>query len=118
MLTRIQINRNLPQLELLQKYLDDKGKKILNSLLITVESSFPFMSLYVDVGKGKIDNRKETEEKDYTDNLWSELQEQIDYVREKNLSVKKYYELLKKTEPYCYSKQIVNRIDEELKKYE
>lgn len=111
-----QINRKIPQLELLESTLDDEEIKILNSLLSTIEEAFPVQALYVDVAKGKIEEKKE--EEDITEKMWDNLQAQMDYVKKNNLSVKDYYMMFAKVEPYCNNKTIVERILEEVKKYE
>lgn len=111
-----QINRNIPQLELLEATLDDSETKLLNSLLNTIESAFPVQALYVDVAKGKIEEKKDDD--DTVDKLWGELQTQIEYVKKSNLPIKDYYSMFKKVEPYCNYKTIIERIQEEIDKYE
>ena len=111
-----QINRKIPQLELLQSILDESEVKLLNSLLDTIEAAFPVQALYVDVAKGQIEEKKEDE--DTVEKIWADLQEQIDYVKRNDLSVKDYYTMFMKVEPYCNYKTIVERIQEELKAYE
>lgn len=111
-----QINRKIPQLELLERVLDEVGIKLLNSALNTIESAIPIGALYVDAAKGNIEDKQENEE--MIEKIWDDLQIQINYVREKNLSVKDYYMAFMRVEPYCNYKEIKDRIVEELKKYE
>ena len=111
-----QINRKIPQLELLQATLDESEVKILNSLLNTIESAFPVQALYVDVAKGEIEEKKEDDE--LQEKLWSDLQSQIEYIKRNNLPIKEYYTMFMKVEPYCNHKEIVERIKEEIEKYE
>ena len=111
-----QINRKIPQLELLEATLEESEIKLLNSLLNTIEAAFPVQALYVDVAKGKIEEKKEDEEQ--LENLWSDLQTQIEYIKRKNLPIKEYYTMFMKVEPYCNHKEIVERIKEEIEKYE
>ena len=111
-----QINRKIPQLELLQATLDESEVKILNSLLNTIESAFPVQALYVDVAKGEIEEKKEDDE--LQEKLWSDLQSQIEYVERNCLPIKEYYTMFMKVEPYCNHKEIVERIKEEIEKYE
>ena len=111
-----QINRGLPQISLLESSLSDKELKLLKSLLDTVEASFPVQALYVDVAKGKIEEKPEDEE--LVNRIWDDLQIQIDYVIENNLPVKEYYSMFMKVEPYCNHKTIVERIEKEISKYE
>ena len=111
-----QINRKIPQLELLEATLDESEIKLLNSLLNTIESAFPVQALYVDVAKGKIEEKKEDDE--LLEKLWSDLQTQIEYVKRNNLPIKEYYTMFMKVEPYCNHKEIVERVKEEIEKYE
>lgn len=111
-----QINRKIPQLELLQATLDESEVKLLSSLLTAIESAFPVQALYVDVAKGKIEEKSEDE--DAIDKMWADLQTQMDYVRNNNLSVKDYYTMFMKVEPYCNHKEIVERIQKEIAQYE
>ena len=110
------INRKIPQLELLESTLDESEKKLLNSLLNTIESAFPVQALYVDVAKGKIEEKKKDD--DQLEIMWSNLQDQMEYVRKNNLPIKDYYMMFMKVEPYCNHKEIVERIKEEVDKYE
>ena len=111
-----QINRKLPQIELLASTLNESELKLLDLLLDTIETSFPIQALYVDVAKGKIEEKKEDEEN--IDNMWADIQTQIEYVKKNNLSVKDYYSMFLKVEPYCNHKEIVERIQGEMSKYE
>lgn len=89
---------------------------MLSSLLTAIESAFPVQALYVDVAKGKIEEKSEDE--DAIDKMWADLQTQMDYVRNNNLSVKDYYTMFMKVEPYCNHKEIVERIQKEIAQYE
>lgn len=111
-----QINRKIPQLELLEANLDESEIKLLNSLLNTIESAFPVQALYVDVAKGKIEEKKE--DAGLLEKIWDDLQNQIDYVKKNNLPLKEYYTMFMRVEPYCNHKEIVERIKEEIKKYD
>ena len=111
-----QINRKIPQLELLESTLDEQEIKLLNSVLNTIESAFPVQALYVDVAKGKIEEKKD--DKEIIDKIWDDLQLQIEYVKKNNLPVKDYYKMFMKVEPYCNYKAIVERIKEEINQYE
>lgn len=111
-----QINRKLPQLEMLESTLDGSEIKLLNSLLNTIEESLPVQTLYVDVAKGVIEEKKNDDEQ--FEKLWSDIQTQIEFVKRKNWSIKKYYSMFMNVEPYCNNKKLVNRIKEEIEKYE
>ena len=108
-----QIIRKIPQLKLLEEMLDDAGIKLLDSVLNTLESSFPVAALYIDAAKGNIEEKKDSEE-EIIEKIWDDLQVQMDYVRKNNLSEKKYYSAFLKVEPYCNYKEIKDRIVKEL----
>lgn len=112
-----QINRKIPQLELLEATLDKQGLKLLKSLMDTIEKALPVQALYVDMAKGEIEGKNGNED-DITDELWNELQIQMDYVKTNNLPVREYYSMFMKVEPYCRHKNIIEKIEEEIKKYE
>ncbi len=110
------INRDIPQLKLLEETLDDKQVKVLNSVLNLLEEAFPVSAVYVDMAKGAIEEK--VVEEDYDDKLLQELQEQMMYVESNNLDVLYYYKLFIKVEPYCNSEKVKEWIQEEMKKYE
>lgn len=110
------INREIPQFKLLEETLDDRQMKLLNTVIQTLEDSFPVGALYVDAAKGNIDEKVDTDEE--IEKIWDELQIQIDYVRSHNLPVLTYYQMFMKVEPYCKYKEIKQRIQEEIDKNE
>ncbi|MEG1957889.1 ATP-binding protein [Anaerorhabdus sp.] len=113
---RYSINRHIPQLKMLEETLDDKQVKIFDDVIKLLEESFPVSALYVDAAKGNLDQEKKDEED--MDNIWADLQIQMEYVKRNNLSVKCYYEAFMKIEPYCNYKEIKQRIQEEINKNE
>ena len=112
------INREIPQLKVLEETLDERQVKMLNSVLKTLEESFPVGALYVDAAKGNVEIKPITQDKEKIEDIWTELQKQIDYVKNNNLSVVDYYKAFSKLEPYCLYDEIKNRIQKELENYE
>lgn len=110
------INRDIPQLKLLEETLDDNQMKMLGTVIQTLEDSFPVGALYVDAAKGNIDEKVDSDEE--IEKLWEELQIQIDYVRSHNLPVLNYYNMFLKVEPYCKYDEIKQRIQEAINKNE
>lgn len=110
-----QINRKIPQLELLCKNLDDSQLKLLKSALNAIEAAFPVSALYVDAAKGNIEDKK-IEPGDEFEKVWEDLQTQMEYVRRNGLPEKAYYQAFLKVEPYCNSEEIKNRIKKELER--
>lgn len=116
---KYEINRNLPQFKILEETLNDKQLKYLDNLMNSLEEFFPVQALYVDAAKGNINEKQPAEEDpELIDKIWEDLQVQISYVKNNNLAVADYYKAFMKVEPYCNHKEIKNRIEEELKKYE
>ena len=112
------INRTIPQLKLLEDTLDISQQKMLDSVIKTLEESFPVAALYVDAAKGNVDDHKNNDNKTEIDDVWSELQQQIDYVKRNNLPVVEYYKAFQKVEPYCNYQEIKERIQKEIDLYE
>ena len=110
-----QINRKIPQLELLQSTLDESQLGLLNSVINTIEEAFPVSALYVDAAKGNVEDKK-IEPGDDFERVWDDLQTQMAYVRAHGLSEKLYYQAFLKVEPYCNVEEIKNRIRQELEK--
>ena len=112
---KYEINRKIPQIELLASTLEKEQLVLLDKLISTIEESFPVSALYVDVAKGKVEENKVQEKNnEEVEELWDELQEQIDYVKQTNGDVEHYYRLFMKTEPYCNFEIIGKRICEEI----
>ena len=111
------INRQIPQLRMLEETLDEKQVKMLECVISTLEESFPVSALYVDAAKGNVEEKKQ-DDADTIDLLWNELQVQIEYVKNHNLHLLDYYNMFMKVETYCNYKEITRRIQEEIDKYE
>ena len=110
-----QINRKIPQLELLQSTLDESQLRLLGSVINTIEASFPVSALYVDAARGNVEDKKIEPGEDF-EKVWDDLQTQMAYVRAQGLSERLYYQAFLKVEPYCNVEEIKNRIRLELEK--
>lgn len=110
-----QVNRKIPQLELLYQTLDSVQLRLLNSAINAIEESFPVSALYVDAAKGNVEDKK-LESGDKFEKVWEDLQIQMEYVRRNGLSEKAYYQTFLKVEPYCNSEEIKNRIKKEIER--
>lgn len=110
-----QINRKIPQLELLESTLDESQLRLLSSVIYTIEAAFPVSALYVDAAKGNVEDKK-IEPGDDFEKVWDDLQTQMAYVRAQGLSERLYYQAFLKVEPYCNVEEIKNRIRLELEK--
>ena len=112
------INRAIPQLKLLEATLDDKQLKMLDSVIKTLEESFPVAALYVDAAKGNVEEHKTDNKKSEVEAVWKELQVQIAYIKDNNLPLLDYYKAFQKVEPYCNYPEIKERIQKEIESYE
>lgn len=110
-----QINRKIPQLELLESTLDESQLRLLSSVINTIEAAFPVSALYVDAAKGNVEDKK-IEPGDDFERVWDDLQTQMAYVRAQGLSERLYYQAFLKVEPYCNVEEIKNRMRLELEK--
>lgn len=101
------INREIPQIKMLNELLDDEQHKMLEGILTTIEETFPVNALYVDMAKGNIEEKVSDEKK-----LWEELLVQIDSIKKNKLSLKTYCEAFMKVEPYCLYDGIRQKLQE------
>lgn len=106
------INRNIPQLKMLESTLNIKQLRSLNELLIQLEESFPISTLYIDASKGKVNENREVI---HTDELFGQVMEQIEFAMKNNMDYKEIGNAFIKTEPYCMDNELKKRIREELK---
>ena len=112
------INRDIPQIKLLEDTLDDGQMKMLDAVINTLEESFPVAALYVDAAKGDVENHKPAENQDEIDEMWHEIEISIEYARTNNLAVLEYYKAFQKVEPFCNYPEIKERIQKEIDKYD
>lgn len=112
------INRDIPQMKMLQETLDEKQIKLLESVIKTLEYSFPVASLYVDAAKGNIEERRSSDKQVEIDRIWDDFQVQIDYLKTNHLAILDYCKALLKVEPYCNYPEIKERIQKEMGLYE
>lgn len=103
------VNRNIPQLKILEESLNTKQLKYLNEIITQLEEGFPITSLYVDIAKGKvIEQSVEDEEK--VDELYRQIKEQLEYAKENGMDYKVMAKAFISTEPYCNYSEVINKI--------
>lgn len=112
------INRSIPQLQLLEETLNDNQIRMLNAVIKTLEESFPVAALYVDAAKGNVEEHNTSDDIGDIEDVWDDLQLQIDYIKKNNLSIVDYYKAFQRVEPYCNYPEIIKRIQEEIEHYE
>lgn len=110
------INRSIPQIKILEETLNDRQLKMFDSVIKILEDMFPVSAIYLDAAKGNIEDK--SVDTDAIDYLWSELEEQMEYVKANSLPVLEYYQMFLKVEPYCNHEEIKERIRKEMAKYE
>ena len=108
------INREIPQIQVLQKCLNSEQLKLLSNLVTSIEQSFPSSSMYLDMSKGKL---LECEDDD-TLKDFNEIMLQIEAAQKLEMDVKALLLAYKKTEPYCKRRDLVDLLDKEIEKYE
>ena len=74
--------------------------------------------MYVDMAKGSVDEKTAFEGQEILDQLWPELQEQIDFIVQNGLPIVKYLKAFMKVEPYCNHTSVIERIQKEIENYE
>lgn len=109
------INRELPQIRILEQMLDKKQLKYLSDLLNQLEEGFPTVALYIDVARGKLNEEKS---KCKNEEIYNELIEKINFAKNNGMDYLTYAELFMKAEPYCNYKEVINEIREEFGIYE
>lgn len=108
------INRELPQIKILEETLDKNQLKYLNDLLNQLEDGFPTTALYIDIAKGKLNEEKpQIKNKE----IYDELMEKINFAKNNGMDYLTYAELFMKSEPYCNYKEVIYEIREELEIY-
>lgn len=105
------INRNLPQIKLLEQTMDQDQLKIFGNLIGFIEDTFPVATLYIDAAKGHVKNNSDDEE---YEKLHDQLMEQINFAKRKNMDWHSILIGFAKTEPFCNNKDIVKKIEEML----
>ena len=111
---RYAINRKIPQLRLLSETMEPEQEKLFYSVIDSIENAFPVSALYADAAKGYI----EESDKQEVEDVWAELQLQIEYANSKGLNLLEYYKAFMNVEPYCNYDEIKKRIQEEIQKNE
>jgi hypothetical protein len=89
------INRELPQIRVLNSVLSNESQRAFEILLQNIEQSFPASSIYLDVADGEINDSVED-----TDSLLASLEVQLEYADKMGMSKQELAEILLRTEPY------------------
>ena len=104
------INRNIPQIKILEESLDSEQIKMLDGLIDGIENSFPSSSIYLDVSKGEIKENIEFN----IEELYDQIKQQVQYCENLGMDKLKAIKTLLNTEPYCYHKELKEKFECEL----
>lgn len=96
------INREMPQLKMLESSLNNEQLRLLLVIIENIENYFPIHSVYLDEAKGNIS----LESNENIDNLINEIKIQLRYCEENNLDSQIMLKELLKTEPYCNYREL------------
>lgn len=107
------INRDLPQIQLLESNLGSTEKRVLETLLQNIEQNFPASSIYLDVATGDV-NQIKTELKEAI----KEVQLQLQCAKELGLSEQSLLDVLLKTQPYSEIEGLRSAFEERTKNAE
>lgn len=105
------INRNLPQIRLLEESLDKNQWKCLEDLLKQLEMGFPVNTIYLDVAKGKVSSNKLNIK---FEEMYNEIMEQIGYAKSNGMDYIRYAKLFINSEPYCNYKEVIEKVKGEV----
>lgn len=103
------INKDIPQIKMLEQTLNDEQLKLLDGLIENLEKNFPVNSIYLDVSKGDVNELSDDRD---TLELLKEIEEQLDYAKSVNLDCKSIIDVFIKTEPYCKDSELVKILKE------
>ena len=99
-----EINRNLPQIKMLENRIDETSLKIVESLLKQIEENLPIDSLYVDNANDVLSKEKQESEK-----LLEDIKEIYYCMGENRKEILRVYLI---TEPYCNYQEVRDYIQE------
>lgn len=106
---KYRINRDIPQLKILEESLNSKQLKYLNEFMTQLEERFPATNLYVDVAKGKVIEQA-IEDEENIEELYAQVKEQVEYAKESGMDYKVMAKAFISTEPYCNFNEIISKI--------
>ncbi|MGF0053792.1 hypothetical protein, partial [Catenibacterium mitsuokai] len=99
-----EINRDMPQIKMLEDRIDEGSLRIVESLLKQIEENLPIESLYVDNANDVL-----TKEKQESEQLVEEIKEVYSCLGENRKTILEVYLM---TEPYCNYQEVIDYIQE------
>lgn len=99
------INRDLPQLKLLESQLEPKQLTMLNSILCLIEESIPNNQIYLDTANNVYNQDNDTNIEEMVD----QIRQMLNAARELNIDEEELINNILKTEPYVNYKELEER---------
>lgn len=103
------INRDLPQLKILENQLEPKQLTMLNNILTLIEESIPNNQIYLDTANN-VYNIVEFEND--LDDMIAQISEMLNIASEMNIDKKEFLKNILKTEPYVNYKELEEKFRE------
>ena len=103
------INRDLPQLKILEKQLEPKQLTMLNNILTLIEESIPNNQIYLDTANN-VYNKVNIDSD--LDELISQINDMLNLAGEMNIDKKELLKNILKTEPYVNYKELEEKFKE------
>lgn len=108
------INRDIPQLKLLESQLDTKCSTMLNNILTLIEESIPSNQIYLDTANNVYE---QTPSNDDIDEMISQINDMLNLAKDLNINKKDLLENILKTEPYVNYKELEEKFKEMSSEY-
>lgn len=105
------INRDIPQLKMLESALDSSQIKLLDSALNAIEQAFPGNAFYADMAKGNIDDKTAGQD-ELIEQLWSDIAIQLNYAKDNHLPVQEICQAFMCLDLYAKYPQIKKKLQE------
>lgn len=103
------INRELPQLKLLESQLESKQLTLLNNILCLIEESIPTNQIYLDTANNVYNQEVPNLE---IDEMISQIDEMLNLAEQLKLDKNQMLQSILRTEPYCNYKELSKNFKE------
>lgn len=108
------INRELPQLKLLESQLESKQLTLLNNILCLIEESIPTNQIYLDTANNVYNQEVPNLE---IDEMISQIDEMLNLAEQLKLDKNQMLQSILRTEPYCNYKELSESFKEMSSEY-
>lgn len=108
------INRDLPQLKLLESQLEPKQLTMLSNILTLIEESIPNNQIYLDTANNVYNHENDNYN---LDEMISQINDMLNVASELNIDKKTFLENILQTEPYVNYKELEEKFKEMSSEY-